>query len=102
MLFFSRATAEEGTGVTTFAVSREVEADDLRFEGVRGDFLSGSIASSRDECCERLVGVAVADAAADAAVPIFSLSLSQVVIVMVICYSSMVEVFSVRLARERE
>jgi hypothetical protein len=44
VFFFSRATAEEGTGVTTLAVSREVEADALCFEGVRGDFLPGSIA----------------------------------------------------------
>jgi hypothetical protein len=66
VFFFSRATAEEGMGVTTLAVSREVEADALRFEGVRGDFLPGSIASSRAICDKRLVGVVVADAGAAA------------------------------------
>jgi hypothetical protein len=83
VLIFSRATAEEGTGVTTFAVSREVEADALRFEGVRGDFLSGLIASSRAVCGKRLVGVVAVDAAADDAVPIVSLPLLRGVVDMV-------------------
>jgi hypothetical protein len=102
-LFFSRATAEEGTGVTTFAVSREVEADALRFEGVRGDFLSGSITSSRAVCGKRLVGVVVADAAADDAVPIVFLPLLRGVVDMVnntILYCFIF--FSVRLAGRTE
>ena len=87
-LFFSRATAEKVTGVTKFTVSREADrAEALRFEGVRGDLLSGSIASSCVICCERLVGVAVVDAAADDAVPILFLPLLRGVVDMVMSKS---------------